>query len=218
MNKLTKIGLSALAGSLVAVSAHAGSMSVSGSASITISDTDVDNTIGTAAEGNLWTMGDSLTFSGGGELDNGMTVAVKYEYDDDEADANENSGGFDSHSITLSSAEMGSITFAGHGGGGALDAMDDKTPNAFEEAWDITADTTAAPNGMAADNMFTYKSPSVSGAVLTIGYVPGGSKEGGTPNGGYTDFGITVKPEAVEGLEVGFAMGETEETVGTTNR
>jgi outer membrane protein OmpU len=216
MNKLTKIGLSALAGSLVAVSAHAGSMSVSGSASLTISDTDVDNTQGTAAEGNLWTMGDSLTFSGGGELDNGMTVAVKYEYDDDEADANENSGGFDSHSITLSSDEMGSITFAGHGGGGALDAMDDKTPNAFEEAWDITEGTTAAPNGYADDNMFTYKSPSISGAVLTIGYVPGGGKEGGTPNGGYTDFGITVKPEAVEGLEVGFAMGETEETVGTT--
>ena len=216
MNKLTKIGLSALAGSLVAVSAHAGSMSVSGSASITISDTDVDNTQGTAAEGNLWTMGDSLTFSGGGELDNGMTVAVKYEYDDDEGDANEATSGFDSHSITLSSAEMGSITFAGHGGGGALDAMDDKTPNAFEESWDITADTTAAPNGDEDDNMFTYKSPSVSGAVLTIGYIPGGSKDGGTPNGGYTDFGITVKPEAVEGLEVGFAMGETEETVGTT--
>ena len=219
MNKLTKIGLSALAGSLVAVSAHAGSMSVSGSASITISDTDVDNTQGTAAEGNLWTMGDSLTFSGGGELDNGMTVAVSYEYDDDEADANAASageGGFDTHSITLSSAELGSITFAGHGGGGALDAMDDKTPNAFEESWDITAGTTAPPNGDEDDNMFTYKSPSVSGAVLTIGYIPGGSKDGGTPNGGYTDFGITVKPEAVEGLEVGFAMGETEETVGTT--
>jgi outer membrane protein OmpU len=217
MNKLTKIGLTALAGSLVAVSAHAGSMSVSGSASITISDADVDNTQGTAAEGNLWTMGDSLTFSGGGELDNGMTVAVSYEYDDDEADANAASageGGFDTHSITLSSAELGSITFAGHGGGGALDAMDDKTPNAFEEAWDITEGTTAAPNGLAPNNMFTYKSPSISGAVLTVGYAPGGSS--GAPNGGYTDFGITVKPEAVEGLELGFSMGETEETVGTT--
>ena len=216
MNKLTKIGLSALAGSLVAVSAHAGSKSVSGSASLTISDTDVDNTIGTAAEGNLWTMGDSLTFSGGGELDNGMTVAVKYEYDDDEGDANEATSGFDSHSITLSSDDMGSITFAGHGGDGALSAMDDKTPNAYEESWDITAGNAAPPGGMTANNMFTYKSPSISGAVLTIGYVPGGSKEGGTPNGGYTDFGITVKPEAVEGLELGFAMGETEETVGTT--
>ena len=219
MNKLTKIGLSALAGSLVAISAHAGSMSVSGSASLTISDADVDNTQATTAEGNLWTMGDSLTFTGGGELDNGMTVAVSYEYDDDEADANATSaeeGGFDTHSITLSSDEMGSIQFSGHGGDGALSAMDDKTPNAYEESWDITAGNTAPPGGMTANNMFTYKSPSVSGAVLTIGYVPGGSKEGGTPNGGYTDFGITVKPEAVEGLEVGFAMGETEETVGTT--
>ena len=216
MNKLTKIGLSALAGSLVAVSAHAGSMSVSGSASLTISDTDVDNTVGTAAEGNLWTMGDSLTFSGGGELDNGMTVAVKYEYDDDEADANgdDADGGFDSHSITLSSDEMGSITFAGHGGGGALDAMDDKTPNAYEESWDITAGNTAPPGGMTADNMFTYKSPDIGGAVLTIGYVPGGST--GAVNGGYTDFGVTVSPEAVEGLTVGFAMGETKESVGTT--
>ena len=217
MNKLTKIGLSALAGSLVAVSAHAGSMSVSGSASISIADGDVDNTQATTAEGNLWTMGDSLTFTGGGELDNGMTVAVSYEYDDDEADANAaaaTEGGFDTHSITLSSDEMGSIQFSGHGGDGALSAMDDKTPNAYEESWDITAGNAAPPGGMTADNMFTYKSPSVSGAVLTIGYVPGGST--GAVNGGYTDFGVTFSPEAVDGLTLGFAMGETEETAGTT--
>ena len=50
MNKLTKIGLSALAGSLVAISAHAGSLSVSGSASISFADGDTDNAGGTAAE------------------------------------------------------------------------------------------------------------------------------------------------------------------------
>jgi outer membrane protein OmpU len=218
MNKLTKIGLSALAGSLVAVSAHAGSMSVSGSASISLADSDVDNTQATTAEGNLWTMGDSLTFSGGGELDNGMTVSVKYEYDDDEADANEGgtNGGFDSHSITLSSDEMGSITFAGHGGDGAMSAIDDKTPNAYEESWDAVKNAdTQFVGGTSGDNMFTYKSPTISGAVLTIGYLPGGSKDDKTNTGGYADFGITVKPEAVEGLEVAFAMGESEETAGT---
>jgi outer membrane protein OmpU len=218
MNKLTKIGISALAGSLVAVSAHAGSMSVSGSASITLADSDVDNTQATTAEGNLWTMGDSLTFSGGGELDNGMTVSVKYEYDDDEADANEGgtNGGFDSHSITLSSDEMGSITFAGHGGDGAMSALDDKTPNAYEESWDAVKNAdTQNVGGTSGDNMFTYKSPSISGAVVTIGYLPGGSKDSKTTTGGYADFGITVKPEAVEGLEVGFAMGESEETAGS---
>ena len=62
MNKLTKIGLSALAGSLAAVSAHAGSMSVSGSASLTISDADVDNTQAATAEGNLWTWVTVLRF------------------------------------------------------------------------------------------------------------------------------------------------------------
>ena len=214
MNKLTKIGLSALAGSLVAVSAHAGSMSVSGSASISIADGDVDNTQATTAEGNLWTMGDSLTFTGGGELDNGMTVSVSYELDDDEGDANSNV--LDSHSITLSSDSMGSITFAGHGGGGALDAVDDKTPNAYEESWDgvTNADEETLVGGTTSNNMFTYKSPSISGAVVTIGYVPGGDAK--TSTGGYADFGITVKPEAVEGLELGFAMGESEETAGST--
>ena len=214
MNKLTKIGLSALAGSLVAVSAHAGSMSVSGSASISIADGDVDNTQATTAEGNLWTMGDSLTFTGGGELDNGMTVSVSYELDDDEGDANSNV--LDSHSITLSSDAMGSITFAGHGGGGALDAVDDKTPNAYEESWDgvTNADEETLVGGTTSNNMFTYKSPSISGAVVTIGYVPGGDAK--TSTGGYADFGITVKPEAVEGLELGLAMGESEETAGST--
>ena len=221
MNKLTKIGLSALAGSLVAISAHAGSLSVSGSASISFADGDTDNAGGTAAEDNQWTMGDSLTFSGGGELDNGMSVAVKYEYDDDEGDLNGKQSdvlgpGFDSHSITLSSAEMGSITFAGHGGATNLDNMDDKTPNAYEESWDgvAEADEETIPNGITGNNSFFYKAPSISGMTFSVAYVPQG--ETATPNGSYVDFGLVAKPEAIDGLEVGVAFGETEETTGTT--
>jgi outer membrane protein OmpU len=219
MNKLTKIGLSALAGSLVAISAHAGSLSVSGSASISFADGDTDNAGGTAAEANQWTMGDSLTFSGGGELDNGMSVAVKYEYDDDEGDLNgggSNQPGFDSHSVTLSSAEMGSLTFAGHGGATNMDNMDDKTPNAFEESWDgvSEADEETLVNGITGNNSFFYKAPSMGGATFSVAYVPQG--ETATPNGSYIDFGVVFKPEAVDGLEVGVAFGETEETTGTT--
>ena len=219
MNKLTKIGLSALAGSLVAISAHAGSLSVSGSASISFADGDTDNAGGTAAEANQWTMGDSLTFKGGGELDNGMSVAVKYEYDDDEGDLNgggSDQPGFDSHSVTLSSAEMGSITFAGHGGKTNMDNMDDKTPNAFEESWDgvSEADEETLVNGITGDNSFFYKAPSMGGLTLSVAYVPQG--ETATPNGSYIDFGVVAKPEAIDGLEVGVAFGETEETTGTT--
>jgi outer membrane protein OmpU len=213
MNKLTKIGFTALAGSLIAVSAHAGGMSVSGSASISFSDSDTDNASASTAEANQWSMGDSLTFSGGGELDNGMTIAVKYEADNDEDDA----GAFlDSHSVTLSSAEMGSLTFAGHGGATNLDNMDDKTPNAFEESWDgvSEADEETLVNGITGNNSFFYKAPSMGGATFSVAYVPQG--ETATPNGSYVDFGVVFKPEAVDGLEVGVAFGETEETTGTT--
>ena len=213
MNKLTKIGLSALAGSLVAVSAHAGALSVSGGASLTMADSDVDNTQATTAEGNTWTMGDSLTFTGGGEMDNGLSIAVSYEVDNDETDAGDV---MDSYSMTLSSDEMGSLTFSGHGGSSAMSAIDDKTPNAYEESWDgvAEADEETLIGGTSADNMFTYKSPDIGGAVVTIGYVPGGDAK--TTTGSYMDFAVAISPEAVEGLTIGFGMGESEETAGST--
>ena len=101
MNKLTKIGVSALAGSLVAVSAHAGSLSASGSASISFADGDVDEVVvpatGLTPEGNQWSMGDSITMTGSGDMDNGMSVSVSFEIDNDDV-----GGGnvYDSHSIT----------------------------------------------------------------------------------------------------------------------
>ena len=138
MNKITKIGLSALAGSLVTLSAHAGPLSASGSASISFADGDVDEvvdvtTTGLTPEGNQWSMGDSITMTGSGDMDNGMTVSVSFEIDNDDT-----GGGdvYDSHSITLDTNGMGTITFAGHGGDGAVSAIDDKTPNAYEESWD----------------------------------------------------------------------------------
>ena len=210
MNKLTKIGLSALAGSLVAVSAQAGTLSVAGSASLTFSDSDVDSTIGSVAEGNQWTMGDSLTFTGSGDMDNGMSISVSYELDGQGAAVDT----FDSHSMTLNTNGMGSITFAGHGGGGALDGIDDTSPNAYEESWDgvANADEETIPNGVTSDNMFTYVSEDFGGATVTIGYVPQGAT--GTPNGHYMDMAVKITPEAVEGLTLGFGMGETEETAG----
>ncbi len=217
MNKLTKIGLSALAGSLVAVSAHAGSLSASGSASISFSDSDTDDVghRGITPEGNQWTMADSITMTGGGDMDNGMSVSVSFEIDNDETDAGDV---LDSHSITLDTNGMGTLTFAGHGGDGALSAIDDKSPNAYEESWDgvLNADEETVPGGNSANNMFTYVSPELSdGLTLTVGYIPSGDSAA-TPNEGYTDFALKYAPEMIEGLTLGYGMGETETTVGTT--
>ena len=217
MNKITKIGLSALAGSLVTLSAHAGSLSASGSASISFSDGDVDELVvgdGLEPEGNQWTMSDSITMTGSGDMDNGMSVSVSFEIDNDETDAGDV---LDTHGITLDTNGMGTLMFYGHGGDGALSAIDDKSPNAYEESWDgvTDADEETVPDGLSADNMFTYKSPSFDGTTVTIGYVPSGVS-GVTPKDSYMDFSIVNSGGIIDGLTVGFGMGETEASVGTT--
>ena len=206
MNNFKKIGLSALAGSLIAVSAHAGSMSVTGSASLTFSNTDDQSA---AAEGNGWTMGDSLTFAGSGEMDNGMTIAVSYELDGDAATSGNE---LDDHSMTLSSDAMGSITFAGHGGDGAMSAIDDKTPTAMEESWDVVAGASTPPNGLSGENMFKYVSPDMGGATVTVGYL---NASDAINDVSYMDFAVAISPEMIDGLTVGFGMGETEAVTGT---
>jgi outer membrane protein OmpU len=208
MNKFTKIGLSALAGSLVSFSAHAGSLSASGSASLTFSNGDDKSH---AAEGNQWTMGDSITMTGSGEMDNGMTISVSFEIDNDDT-----GGGdvYDSHSMTLDTNGMGTITFSGHGGSSAMSALDDVTPNGYQESWDVVtgAETSTLIGGHSGDNMFTYKSPDLSGATITVAYL--NASDAVTDNS-YVDFSIVAKPEMVEGLEVGYGFGETEVTNGT---
>ena len=74
MNKFKKIGFSALAGSLVAVSANAGEMSVAGGASVAVEHING----GAASAGKSWSMGNQLTFSGSGELDNGLNVSISF--------------------------------------------------------------------------------------------------------------------------------------------
>jgi len=199
MNKLKKIGLSALAGSLVAVSAaQAGEMSVGGSAWIGIGNTD-------EGVGNGFTsMTDSLNFTGTGELDNGMTVTLFYEIDGDAgADANADSN-FDTHYVKVS-GDFGAVTYSGHGVDGVLAGMDDKTPNAYEEAWD--AGTTVADDtlvGRSHNDSIRYDSPSFNGITVHAYH----SEQADAGAGAYQDFGITIQPEMVEGLELGMASGE----------
>jgi len=208
MNNFKKIGLSALAGSLVAFSANAGTLSASGSASLTFSNSDTKSL---TDEGNQWTMGDSITMTGSGEMDNGMTISVSFEIDNDDV-----GGGnvYDSHSMTLDTNGMGTITFAGHGGSSAMSALDDVTPNAYEESWDVVsgADTGTRVSGASGDNMFTYTSPTLSGVTVTAAYLNASSA---ITDKSYSDIAIAYSPEMVEGLTVGYGQGEAELTTGT---
>jgi len=205
MNNLKKIGLTALAGSLVATASIGAELTASGGATLYMDQPD-----NTVVRGNQFYMGDSVTFTGSGEMDNGWTVSVSYELDQGAGDGD---GPFDSHSMTVDMGEAGKVTFAGHGGSSAMSALDDKLPTAYEESWDIvTGADGSVVNGVSGNGSFMYTSPSVSGATVMVAYI--NASDAVTDNS-YMDFGITLSPEMIEGLSVGYATGDDESTTGT---
>ena len=209
MNNFKKIGLTALAGSLIATSAFAGSMSVGGSAGIGLSGSS------NKTNANGWSSGDSLTFTGSGELDNGMMVTTYQEID---------GGNLDDRYVSVEMDGLGKITFNAHGGSSAMSAVDDTTPTAYGESWDLigsTATTTAgqankagAIGGFATNNSFFYDMPEmVEGLDVNISYTPSGTE---TTNG--TSTTKLARPDGsvswalaytgVEGLTVGYAVDD----------
>ena len=201
MNKLKKIGLTALAGTLVAGTVNAAEMTVTGSASINL--TGLDSTENT---GNGFTMGDSLTFSASGDV-NDIGITLSYEIDG-LGGATDN---VDDHSITLDFGDAGTLVFAGHGGSSALSARDDVMPTAKEEPWDVvTSADDDIVNGNAQEDMFTYTYAHDSGFTFVAAYVNANAGESAVS---YNDFAIEYT--GVDGLRLGYAAGTVEATAGT---
>ena len=211
MNKYKKIGLSALAGSLVAMSASA-EVTLSGGASVTFTSTHDSDKTG-------YGMADSITAKYSGETDGGLTVTTSLELD---GGANASSS-FDNRSISIASEDMGTITFSGHGGDTVMSGFDDMMPTAYEEVFAITKNksdaATGAGNlviaGQSGNNTWRYDSPTVSGATFSVAYM---NADTGTTAGRistYSDLGIKISPEAVEGLTLGYATGEYDKSATT---
>ena len=135
MNKVTKVGLTALATSLVSTASFAGELSVSGGASLTY--TGLDSASGT----NPWSMGDSVKFNGSGDLDNGMTVSVYYELD---------GGTYDDYNLKLGMGDMGTLSFSGASSSGSgVDSVKDIVPNAYTPVYEAANEVGgAADNGL----------------------------------------------------------------------
>lgn len=203
---IKKIGLTALAGSLVATSAYAADVSISGGASVAIvKNNDKSKT--------AYYQNDSIIFTVSGETDGGLTVTTSIELD---GDSSGSLGAVDSRSIKISSAEMGTLTFAGHGGDSVIGGWDDVTPSAYEEVWALTKNTAATTNtnivlnGGSGDNLWRYDSPSFSGVSVHASYNSASATTGRVSS--YSDIGIMIAPEMVEGLSLGYAVGEFDES------
>ena len=198
MNNFKKIGVSALAGSLIAFSANAVEMSVSGGASLTFGDYGADTT------NNAWSSGDGLTFSATGETDGGLTITSSLVLDN---------GINDDQSISIATDAMGTITFHALDGSSALGAVDDVMPSAYEEPWfGVTSPTKIDGKGYA--GLFQYTSPTVAGATLTATY-----NQADTTNSdeSLTSYAIAWSPEMVDGLSVGYATQDDDSGASTAH-
>jgi len=206
MNNLKKLGVTALAGSLAAVSAQAGEMGVNGSANFTWAQSD-------GAEGKSLGSDKALTVSGSGELDNGWGVAVLTYLSD--------SMTMSSHVTTLTMGSMGSIKLgAAYGGAGA--AYDEEVPQAYEQTSDAYNNSSNVVGQYLDNNAIVWDSPSydMGGASVSLdaAFSPDAT-DNNTSNGGVTasgtfglgyGLGMTVTGLA-EGLTLGI-YGDIRET------
>jgi len=202
MKTWKKVGATALAGSMVALSAQAVDVSITGSMKMTYTaDTGAQDD---GVDGGRWGMSKAVALSGSGEMDNGWTVSL----------TNSNLQG-SAASIAIDMGDAGTITFKQVSGGLGLGTIDDMMPTADEEVWNglETAATGLVSTGT---NGFQY-SNTAGGATFIAAYALKGDAaqadgvNGSTGTGSDTSFVVKFSP--LDGLNIGGGVG----TVGTAN-
>jgi outer membrane protein OmpU len=203
MNNLKKIGLTALAGSLVATSvAYAGELAVSGSAGINIKNYSNSQT------GKSVSMANSVYFKGAGETDGGLNVNVSFELD--QGTANNTSKGFDNHFVSVGNDTLGTLTVHGHGGANSAAALDG---TAAGDLWDNTLINTTSPASTrmaplaskSGDNLMVYSLPTMLDGLA----IAGSYQAANTTGAGSTAFGGTYT--GVEGLSISYGQGSSDD-------
>jgi len=215
MKTWKKAGVTALAGSLVATSAFAGAVTVSGTANLTYTGNTGAQDTGSAAikatgvDGNRWGLNQSLSFAGSGEMDNGWTVSVSQTL------ANGASTGI---GMTLDMGDAGSLNYESDTGARGIGKIKDMLPTADEDAANgLDSNGTTAGGGVsgtvAAGTTGFHYSKAMDMVEIGVGYAP---KGGGTSGaGGMSGLGATasatsafIKVDPMDGLEIGYGVGE----------
>jgi len=209
MNNFKKIGMTALAASLVSTSVFAGEMSVAGSASI-----NFENHSSTAlSEAKTFSMGNQLTFSGSGELDNGMTVSLSFVLDQgDDGTLSLTNSPFDSHSVTVSSDALGTLKFSGEGGASATSSIGGTVGGNMWDNFNATKQGgVTLTNSAAGNNSFFYTLPSM---IDTVAVTASLKPQSATTS---SSMGFGLSYTGVEGLTADYATTDVDTPeAGTT--
>ena len=219
MTNLKRIGLSALAGSLVAFSANAVEMGVTGTAEVTYT---TNGGAGTGVTGNPWGANTSISFSGEGDVGFGTAKIVRTLQDG--ANHGTQTDNFVSAWQTLDLGAMGKLSLDSAGGGlEGVTAYDDMLPSAYEEVWNGVGSGTSHNVGAASNDTIGYSNSfgafGVSLATTKNGTrATGDGGNGGTVTGTEKDWVVTIDGSMLlDGLSGGIMNHVTDYTAASSN-
>ena len=196
MTNFKKIGLTALAGTLAATAyAQAGALSVSGTARMEYQSTQASAT----AKSDAFAQNTTISFTGSGELDNGMTVSY--------LQAQAGSNVLTSQGVTLDMGDMGSVAITNYNFGG-IGIIQDKVPNGGEQPWDDLGTHGAPEQGVAAPhagNRLGYKN-TFGGATVSASM----DYQQNSPT-----TSLAVSMPLMEGLEIGAGIATDQDSATT---
>jgi outer membrane protein OmpU len=190
MNNIKKLGLTALAGSLVATSGFAGALDVTGTAKVTYATLDESE-----VTGNPWSMSQGIGFSGSGDLDIGT---LSYTY-------SSTNMAFSSSNLKLDMGDNGTVSFANGASLTGMQAYYDKMPTAGEQVWD---DLDGQANGIA--TMSTHNTLGYTNTFAGIGVSVAYNKDASgaaTTAGSSKSFALTSS-DIIDGGEFGWAHAD----------
>ena len=206
MDKLKKVGLSALAGSLAMFSASA-DITVGGSGEFTYA-----NSGGTTDDtGNPFGLSHVISFTGTGEMDNGWSYSVfSATVGQDLAT--------DSNSLSITMGDLGTFSFDQGVGIAGITTLKNEVPTAYEEAGHGVSTSGNSLDGAGNTGAIGYASPSYGGLALSLEYHPSvsssSSQAGGVSGAGETssnvNYALTFAPSMIEGLTLAYGSSTTD--------
>jgi outer membrane protein OmpU len=185
MDKLKKLGLTALAGSMVATSVAAGEFGATGSMAWSWDSNHSDES------GNPMSMTNDILFSGSGETDQGWGATVNLELD---------GGNFDDQWLTLDFGDGGVLQYGeASKGGRGIGMVDNYIPHADTAVFSATGDATdyGVADGASGANNVSHQ--------ITVGDVKIGAE---VHKGAGTSTSWGFEYSGIDNLTLGFGQSD----------
>ena len=189
MTNMKKLGLTALAGSLVATSAYDGALDVTGTAKVTYASLDESE-----VTGNPYSMSQGMGFSGSGDIDDIGTISYTYTA---------TNMALSSSNLKLDMGDNGTLSFANGASLTGMQAYYDKMPTSGEQVWDDLDGKANGIAGMSTLNTLGYTN-SFAGVGISVAYNP----DAGVATEGSSKSLALTSSDLIDGAEIGWAHAD----------